>query len=108
MEDLMINIITQEDEELFDVAYQLRMLDNDEDTYTNQVFNLVKLAIDPIILNIILMNKRVGRKLRWKDEFIDFKLSTGYNFQYQLKHDEAIAKEKLYLIKYEDARYAKK
>ena len=42
LEDLMINIISREDEEIYKVAYHLRMLDNEHDTYTNQVFDLVK------------------------------------------------------------------
>ena len=100
----MTDIINQEDEEIYRVVYHLRMLDNDDDIYTNKVFDLVKMSMDPNLVSIFLMNKRKGRKLRWKDEFVDFKLSTGFNFQYFLKHDEALGKEKLYLIKYEEAK----
>lgn len=49
------------------------------------------------------MNKKSGHQLKWKDDNIEFKLSTGTDFQYQLKHDETAGHEGVYLIKYEES-----
>ena len=50
------------------------------------------------------MNKKLGHHLIWKDQNIEIKLSTGLDFQYQLKHDETEGSESVYLIRYEDSQ----
>lgn len=81
------------------------MQDDKDDTFTQQVFKLLENQIDPRLVNIFLMNKRRGRKLRWKDDLVDFKLYTGNEFHDHLKHDEEPGEEKLYLVKYDDVRH---
>ena len=95
----MINILGREDEEIFRVAYQMRIFDNDKDYYTNFFFGeLINNNLDSLIVKLILLNTRDGNKLKWKNETIYLSLKTGKDFKYQLKHDETEGTDNLFLI----------
>ena len=78
----MKNVRDRDDEEIWKIAYELRMQDDENDTYTRYFFGLIQNLIHQQVFKILLMNVREDMALKWKDKKTFVKLVSGKMLKY--------------------------